>query len=467
MPVRYDIAAQIPQYGGGGGYDPVNMMAQLQSMDYRQQQNALAQLQMQKLQRELQMQGALSGVLTNPNFNVQSPEAVGALVHSGNLSEGLSVLGAQRSAAAQAALASHYGTQENLARRKYEEIELPEAGIRREYLDFQKTKEGRLATEAIHKADAAALDLGIKQTAQAQDFLSQATPETWSDDYERIKAADPHFASKFKPDAFPDKKLFDTAMRNADFTRKIAEERAKELAQAEAAQPQMPSWAPGYIMRRDPATGGYRLEAPQQPGMRMPQNAMTPAVPGQNAFTNAPPPAAPAEEPTPPMGTPEYAQRRSARAMLEVAGVDPENNVNHVADLIRDTPSSAFRAYAQQKEGAFKGKATPQMENVGRLNTIIENIKLAASEGKLGSGVSDADMRLLDRAQAQINDPAVQPNQRMAAWDEVVRIQAKRAGLKYTPMTAEQIRGEPIIGERKPAKVDETSILTDIFGAKK
>ena len=48
MPVRYDIAAQIPQYGGGG-YDPVNMMAQLQSMDYRQQQNALAQMEMQKM----------------------------------------------------------------------------------------------------------------------------------------------------------------------------------------------------------------------------------------------------------------------------------------------------------------------------------------------------------------------------------------------------------------------------------
>ena len=72
MPVRYDIAAQIPQYGGGGGYDPVNMMAQLQSMDYRQQQNALAQMQMQKMQHDLQVQSGLSGVLDRKSTRLNS-----------------------------------------------------------------------------------------------------------------------------------------------------------------------------------------------------------------------------------------------------------------------------------------------------------------------------------------------------------------------------------------------------------
>jgi hypothetical protein len=473
MPVRYDIAAGVPQ-AQGGGFDPMNAFATMQAMSYRQQQNALAEMQMQKMQREAQMQGALSGVLGAPGFNVQSPEAVGALARSGNLPEALSVLGAQRSAAAQSALAGHYRTQEDLARQKFEKIDLPQARIQKELLEFQKSKEGRMATEALRKADAATIDLAIKQTAQAQDFLSQSAPETWSDDYARIKAADPHFASKFKPDAFPDKKLIDTAMKNADLTRKIAEVRASQLAQAEFAQPQMPTWAPGYIQRYDPTTGGYRLEAPQQPGMRMPQNAMTPAVPGQNAFTNAPPLAAPAEAPAPvetpapPMGTPEYEQRRSSRSMLDIAGFDSEKGADRVSGLIKNTPTSAFRAWTQQQQGGFAGKATPEMENVGRLNTIIENIKLAYNKGSLGSGVSDADMRLLDRAQAQINDPKIQPNQRLAAWDEWMRIYTKKAGYKYSPMTEEQVRGEPIIGQRKPApQVDETSILTNIFGTKK
>ena len=100
MPVRYDIAASIPQYGGGGGYDPVNMMAQLQSMDYRQQQNALAQMQMQKMQRELQMQNALSGVVGAPGFDYRAPGAPNAVIRTGNISEGLALATAQRQVAA-------------------------------------------------------------------------------------------------------------------------------------------------------------------------------------------------------------------------------------------------------------------------------------------------------------------------------------------------------------------------------
>jgi hypothetical protein len=168
------------------------------------------------------------------------------------------------------------------------------------------------------------------------------------------------------------------------------------------------------------------------------------------------------------MGTPEYEQRRSSRSMLDIAGFDSEKGADRVSGLIKNTPTSAFRAWTQQQQGGFAGKATPEMENVGRLNTIIENIKLAYNKGSLGSGVSDADMRLLDRAQAQINDPKIQPNQRLAAWDEWMRIYTKKAGYKYSPMTEEQVRGEPIIGQRKPApQVDETSILTNIFGTKK
>jgi hypothetical protein len=64
MPVRYDIAAQVPQYGGG--FDPMNMFAQMQTMDYRQRQNALAEMQMAEYARKLQAMQQLRGI--SPNF---------------------------------------------------------------------------------------------------------------------------------------------------------------------------------------------------------------------------------------------------------------------------------------------------------------------------------------------------------------------------------------------------------------
>lgn len=68
MPVRYDIAAQIPQYSGGG-MDPMNMMVQLQGMDYRQRQNALADIQLAQAQREMQQEQALAGLFGRQGFN--------------------------------------------------------------------------------------------------------------------------------------------------------------------------------------------------------------------------------------------------------------------------------------------------------------------------------------------------------------------------------------------------------------
>ena len=66
MPVRYDIAAQVPQVSGGG-FDPLNAFAQMQAMDYRQQQNALAQMQMAEYARKMQAMQSLRGL--QPNFS--------------------------------------------------------------------------------------------------------------------------------------------------------------------------------------------------------------------------------------------------------------------------------------------------------------------------------------------------------------------------------------------------------------
>jgi hypothetical protein len=68
MPVRYDIAAQVPQMQGGG-FDPMNAFAQMQGLSYRQQQNALAEMQLAQAQRETQREQALAGLFSRQGFN--------------------------------------------------------------------------------------------------------------------------------------------------------------------------------------------------------------------------------------------------------------------------------------------------------------------------------------------------------------------------------------------------------------
>lgn len=164
MPVRYDIAAQIPQYGGGT--DPMNMLAQLQGMDYRQQQNALAQLQMQKLQMELQQQNALRQSLGGLDIN--SPEAINVLSRGGNLSEALAVQTAQRQAAAlraqeeaQRATAGFHTGMLGVAQAK-----LP---FEERKLSMEATKEQRLAESAKSTAEKTALEKDAALLEQAEN----------------------------------------------------------------------------------------------------------------------------------------------------------------------------------------------------------------------------------------------------------------------------------------------------------
>ena len=84
MPVRYDIAAQVPQVSGGG-FDPLNAFAQMQAMDYRQQQNALAQMQMAEYQRKAQAQQALQNLLAQPGFDIAAPGAYQQIARAGDI----------------------------------------------------------------------------------------------------------------------------------------------------------------------------------------------------------------------------------------------------------------------------------------------------------------------------------------------------------------------------------------------
>lgn len=143
MPVRYDIASQVPQLGGG--QDPMNMLAQYQMLGYRQQQNALAQMQMQKLQQELQAQQAIRGMASGINMSdprvvnqiwAQDPEFARQIYASQ-----LAAQREQRMAEQAAASTANIRAEQALRERKYGEIDLPKSQLEAE-------RERRLAEQA-------------------------------------------------------------------------------------------------------------------------------------------------------------------------------------------------------------------------------------------------------------------------------------------------------------------------------
>jgi hypothetical protein len=73
MPVRYDIAAQVPQ-AQGGGFDPLNAFATMQAMSYRQQQNALAEAQLAEYQRQRQEEEGLRNYMAQRGVDPMSEE---------------------------------------------------------------------------------------------------------------------------------------------------------------------------------------------------------------------------------------------------------------------------------------------------------------------------------------------------------------------------------------------------------
>jgi len=156
MPVRYDIAAQVPQVSGGG-FDPLNAFAQMQAMDYRQQQNALAQMQMQKMQSDLQQQSALRGIISRPGFNLNTPEATQALLGAGLFDEPLKLQAAQDTRALHQA-----------AQRNYESEIKSRTGLTLAQIDkygAETEKEAAMARKASLEASAA-------QLARAQEGAS-------------------------------------------------------------------------------------------------------------------------------------------------------------------------------------------------------------------------------------------------------------------------------------------------------
>lgn len=132
------------------------------------------------------------------------------------------------------------------------------------------------------------------------------------------------------------------------------------------------------------------------------------------------------------------APKTAATNLLLAAGVDPETGLDPVADLIKGSTSGGVRAWIEKNYGAITGEATPGMENISRLKTIVSDMTLQLTGGSLGAGVSNADVTFLKERVGNLADPTVPANERLAAWNEVkARLQ------RVTGATAGQPAGVP------------------------
>lgn len=110
-------------------------------------------------------------------------------------------------------------------------------------------------------------------------------------------------------------------------------------------------------------------------------------------------------------------QANIAKNVLSAAGVT--GDVDPVADLIKGSTSGFLQRFGADAYGAVTGEATDGMENIGRLQTIANDMVLQMSGGSLGAQISDGDRKFIAARMGDIGNPDLPANQRLAAWEQV------------------------------------------------
>jgi hypothetical protein len=111
-------------------------------------------------------------------------------------------------------------------------------------------------------------------------------------------------------------------------------------------------------------------------------------------------------------------QRQNAAALLRAAGVDLERGIDPIAPLITGSTSGKLQHIGAEAY-ALSGHATPGMENIGKLKTIVSDMVLQLTGGGLGNQVSDADREFIIERVGNLADPNVPADQRLASWEAV------------------------------------------------
>lgn len=374
MPIQYSPfpEIQLPNMNLLGAY------AQGQTL-------ASNRLRDQVLQNELAQQEAMRGVITQPDFDLNSPAAVQQLTRAGALGEALKLRASQEEGRVRKAQESNL-LNEILIRGKRFEAELPNIKA--------------MTKEHLAQANSAELKLFSDSTGVAQDIISRTSPETWSRDRAYISKIDPTLQP---PEEF-NEGWNDRALRTAKLMQDVATDITKKRMEAQipkvvAPTENMPGMVvgPRGVEKLPQVAQGSTAWGPEvaAPVVR-PQNAMAPNAPaapvGNNMGRMLPPdamnlsPEAQAIQATmaeeqkitqnAPIGREKEAlgKYRFGRTLKGMGNTFIELAKNSGIVVPGETPEQTFEALANQtRAGEFLGKldASERLALVDQLKSQI------------------------------------------------------------------------------------------------
>jgi hypothetical protein len=109
-------------------------------------------------------------------------------------------------------------------------------------------------------------------------------------------------------------------------------------------------------------------------------------------------------------------ERRRGAAEVLAALSDPA-----IETLIMGSTSGYAERALAGAYGTATGSATSGMENIGQLKTIGSQLVTQVLGGKLGGGISNADVDLIKEGVADIGNPLVPANQRLSAFRQLLK----------------------------------------------
>jgi hypothetical protein len=127
-------------------------------------------------------------------------------------------------------------------------------------------------------------------------------------------------------------------------------------------------------------------------------------------------------------GAAESKQKQNAEGLLRAAGVDLAKGIDPIADLIKGSTSGPLQHLGAEAY-SVTGHATPGMQNIGKLKTIVSDMVLQLTGGGLGNQVSDADREFIIERVGNLADPDVPADQRLASWEQVKQRMANILGV--------------------------------------
>ena len=158
-------------------------------------------------------------------------------------------------------------------------------------------------------------------------------------------------------------------------------------------------------------------------------------------------------------------QKRAAENFFRVVGMKPGDKNDPVANLIKRSTSGAIEAVGAELVGAIPesigGGATEGAQAIGELQTIAAKLTNDLLGGKLGTGISNEDRKMIERLVGDIANPYIAADKRLAAWRRVKQIQASYLGAPSTPVQKRIVRTGIHNGRRVVQYSDRTIDYAD------